>query len=180
MGEMDAVGLNDQLKRWGAATVNRFALHRDGPSAGDNVLAKTFKVANGKKLDRELLKRDGSSRRAIMAARTGVPGLSVVPKWSCDPIRASNDADYPHERAAVCVDVGIPDDLRWIDRALSQMSRQHAIRAMIVREEFTGQGTQRMKAMRVQRAYGGQLSVRQYRYELQRALDWLRGAQEAA
>jgi hypothetical protein len=172
--------LHDQLKRWGMATVNRYAANEDGPSAGDSVLGRTFKVANGKKLDRELLKRDGSSRRAIMAARAGVEtGLSVVPKWACDPIRSKNDADYPHDRPVARVDLGIPDDLRWIDRALAQMARQHAVRALCIREEFTGQGTQRMKAMRVQRALGGKFTVWMYRKEIERGLEWMRGSKAA-
>lgn len=170
--------LNAQLKRWGMATVNRYAANEDGPSKGDSVLGRTFKVANGKKLDRDLLKRDGSSRRAIMAREA--PGLRLVPKWACDPIPARNDAGNPRDIRTERIDIGIPDELRWIDRALSQMSRQHPMRAQCVREEFTGQGTQRMKAGRVERLYGGKLSVRQYRYELQRGLDWLRGAREAA
>ena len=53
------------------------------------------------------------------------------------------------------------------------------LRSMVLREEFTGTGTQRMKAGRVARAYGGELTLRQYRAELQRALDWMGGKRAA-
>ena len=165
-----------ELRRWGIATASRFAYQRDGRGTGDSVLSKTFQVPNGKKVERELVRRDGSDRRELMARRAGVKGLAILPMWACDPVRAANDADPPHEREPVHIDVGIPDDLSWIDRALSQMSRQHPVRALCIREEYTGQGTQRMKAARVERIYGGTLTVRQYRYELQRGLDWMRGS----
>lgn len=166
----------NQLRRWGYATVNRFAANDDGPSAGDSVLAKTRDLAPGTRenFERQLIGRDGEARLRWMAAKADVKGLAKLPAWSCDPIRSRNDADAPHERHAV-VDLGVPDDLRWIDRALASLERQFPVRAMVVREEFCGVGTHRMKAGRVARLYGGQLSVRQYRYELQRGLDWMRG-----
>lgn len=177
--------LRAQLKRWGIATVNRYARRLDGPSAGDSVLAKTFKVANGKKVDRELVKRDGSDRRAIMATAAnrsrdgkGV-GLVAVPKWACEPIRAANDADPPHDREPVAVDVGIPEELRWLDRAISQMERQHPIRAKCLREEFTGQGSQRIKAARVAEFLEGGFTVWMYRKEIERGVQWILGAKDA-
>lgn len=75
--------------------------------------------------------------------------------------------------------MGVPDELRWIDRALAQLSRETPMRALILREEFCGVGTHRMKAARIEHQYGGTLTVRQYRYELQRALDWMRGRKAA-
>ena len=69
MGDDD---LKAELKRWGHATVSRFALQHDGPSAGDSVLAKQRDLGLKSKLkrddERELVKRDGSARRSTMAA----------------------------------------------------------------------------------------------------------------
>src|SRR5688500_8188276 len=104
--------LKAQLKRWGHATVSRFALQHEGPSAGDSVLAKQRDLGLKSKLkrddERDLVKRDGTDRRRYMAARAGVRGLTMLPLWACDPIRAANDADAPHDRAPAFVDVGLP------------------------------------------------------------------------
>ena len=110
-----------------------------------------------------------------MAAGSGVQGLRIVPLWAADPIRASNDADHPHDNPEIAVDVGVPDELRWIDRALASMERQYPMRALILRTEFTVSASQMVKARMVAEKYGGILSLRQYRYELGKALDWFRG-----
>lgn len=175
--------LKAELKRWGQATVSRFARQLDGPTAGDHILAKQRDLGMKSKLkrydDHEPVKRDGSSRRRTMAAAAGVGGLTMLPMWACDPVRAANDASPPHDLEPVFIDVGVPDELRWVDQALGRMLVTHPLRARILREEFTGTGTQRMKAARVERDYGGKLSVRQYRLELQRALDWMGGKRAA-
>ncbi len=100
----------------------------------------------------------------------------MVPMWAADPIRASNDADHPHDNPEIAVDVGVPDELRWIDRALASMERQYPVRALIVRTEFTVPASQAVKARMVAEQYGGVLTLRQYRYELAKATDWLRGS----
>jgi len=175
--------LKAQLKRWGHATVSRFALQYDGPSAGDSVLAKQRDLGLKSKLkrddERELVKRDGSARRRTMAAAAGVRGLSMVPLWACEPIRAANDADPPHDRAPAFVDVGLPDDVRWVEGALARIAADNPIRAACIREEFCGTGTQRMKASRVARLYGGTLSVWMYRREIDLGLEWLRARKAA-
>lgn len=169
--------LKAQLKRWGYATVTRFAANDDGPSMGDSVLVSVREMGAGPKQqardDRDLVKRDGDARLRHMARYAGVQGLTKLPSWSCDPIRARNDADRPHTRHAV-VDIGIPDDLRWIESAVAVMSRQFPIRAAVLREEFCETGTQRAKAARVAARYGGKLSVWLYRRELAMGLEWLR------
>lgn len=174
--------LQQQMKRWGHATVARFAANDDGPSAGDNILAKQrdLGMKSKRKADdeREIVKRGGVERRRFMAAKAGVKHLHILPTWAVDPVPCRNDADRPHERTAV-VDIGVPDELQWIDRALSQLSRESPMRALVLREEFCGVGTQAMKAGRVEKLYGGTLTLRQYRYELQRALDWMRGKRAA-
>ncbi|HEL5053084.1 TPA: hypothetical protein UOA92_000852 [Stenotrophomonas maltophilia] len=171
--------LTEELRRWGHAQVNRFALSR-----ADRSVHVLDKVRDHAPLTREralhdLVGRDGTDRRRLMAAGTGVKGLRVVPLWAADPIRASNDADHPHDNPEIAVDVGVPDELRWIDRALASMERQYALRALIVRTEFTVSASQAVKARMVAEKYGGTLSVWQYRRELQRAVDWIGGAMAA-
>ncbi|WP_064746792.1 hypothetical protein [Lysobacter antibioticus] len=169
------VDLKAELKRWGYYSVTRFAANDDGLSGGDSYLAKAKDLAPGTKERalRVLIGRDGESRRRLMADGAGVKGMHVVPTWACDPVPAKNDASPPSTTFAV-VDLGIPDDLRWIDDAVRSLSRRYPVRAQVLREEFCGVGTQRMKAGRVSRGYGGALSLRQYKYELQLAMDWMR------
>lgn len=123
----------------------------------------------------DLVGRDGESRRRLMAARSGVQGMQMLPTWAVDPVRAANDADKPHDNAEIAVDMGTPDELRWVDRALASMQRQHPLRALIVRTEFTVSASQAVKARIVAEQYGGSLSVRQYRYELGKGIDWAKG-----
>lgn len=167
--------LTEELRRWGHAQVNRFALSR-----ADRSVHVLDKVRDHAPLTREralqdLVARDGSDRRRLMAAGSGVKGMRIVPMWAADPIRASNDADHPHDNPEIAVDLGVPDELRWVDRALASMERQHPLRALIVRTEFTVSASQAVKARMVAEQYGGSLTLRQYRYELGRGLDSVRG-----
>lgn len=173
--------LVSQLRRWGTAKMTRFAANDDGPSAGDHILHRNIDLAPRTiaRAKQRIVGRDGESRRRYMAmkASTETLKMSIIPVWAVDPVPCPNDAGAPTSISAsrASADISVPDELRWIDRAISQLSRQHPVRAMVLREEYCGTGTQRMKAGRVERQYGGQLTVRQYRYELQRALDWMRG-----
>lgn len=128
----------------------------------------------------DLVGRDGAERRRFTAERSGVNGMAMLPMWAVDPIRAYNDADHPHETPEIAVDTGTPDDLRWVDRAMASMNRQYPLRALILRTEFTVSASQAVKARMVAEKYGGTLSVWQYRRELQRGVDWLRGTADAA
>ncbi|TGR55688.1 hypothetical protein EN794_004595 [Mesorhizobium sp. M00.F.Ca.ET.151.01.1.1] len=171
--------LTEELRRWGHAQVNRFALSR-----ADRSVHVLDKVRDHAPLTREraiqdLVGRDGTDRRRLMAAGAGVKGLRIVPLWAADPIRASNDADHPHDNPEIAVDVGVPDELRWIDRALASMERQYPMRALIVRTEFTVSASQAVKARMVAEKYDGKLTLRQYRYELGRGLDSVRGSAAA-
>ncbi|HFF2842358.1 TPA: hypothetical protein ACGCEE_000071 [Stenotrophomonas maltophilia] len=88
--------LTEELRRWGHAQVNRFALSR-----ADRSVHVLDKVRDHAPLTREraiqdLVGRDGTDRRRLMAAGAGVKGLRIVPLWAADPIRASSDADHPH------------------------------------------------------------------------------------
>ncbi|RRU23595.1 hypothetical protein [Stenotrophomonas sp. 278] len=171
--------LTKQLRKWGHAQVNRFALSRADRSV--HVLDKVRDHApmTRERAARDLVARDGAERRRFMAARSGVQGMVMLPTWAVDPVRASNDADHPHDNPEIAVDTGTPDELRWVDRALASMGRQYPLRALIVRTEFTVSASQAVKARMVAEQYGGSLTLRQYRYELGRALDLVRGAAAA-
>ncbi len=164
-----------QLRAWGHAQANRFALSRWDRST--HVLEKARDMAPGtrERALQDLVGRDGSDRRRFMAARSGVEGMGMLPAWAVDPVRATNDADKPHDNPEIAVDVGIPDNLRWVERALASMMRQHPLRALILHTEYTVSASQAVKARMVAEKYGGTLTLRQYRYELSKALDWFRG-----
>lgn len=171
--------LTEQLRRWGHAQVNRFALSR-----GDRSMHVVDKVRDHAPLTleraaRELVGRDGAERSRFMAARSGVQGMSMLPMWAVSPIRSANDADHPHDNPEIAVDTGTPDELRWVDRAMASMHRQYPLPALILRTEFTVSASQAVKARIVAEQYGGALTVRQYRYEMGRALDSTRGTAAA-
>lgn len=172
--------LTKQLRAWGFAKANRYAVPVDRTAKVHQLdRARDFAPGTRERAARQLIGRDGTSRRTLMAAGSGVKGLKIVPMWSCDPIRSTNDADPPHEREVAVVELPVPEELRWIDRAVSQLSRSSELRAMVLVEEFTTTGSQKVKARRVQERYGGKFSVWMYRRELQRALDWMGGKRAA-
>lgn len=164
--------LVSQLEAWGQAHNMRF-VYRERVTAADHPItrAREFAPMTKKKAEKKLVGRDGGDRRRAMAAAAGVSGMHIVPMWACDPIPSKGSGGGGGVDCAV--DVGVPEHLRWIDRALSQLSRINLIRAMCLREEYCGTGTQRDKAARVAETYGGELSVWMYRKELDRARDFL-------
>lgn len=182
-----------QKFRWGCAPLDDNGL-ADRQRA--HILAKNQNLApkTRERADRKLIPRSGISRRMQMAAaanaicckggrlhagcdecpsRPRAPVLDVAPMWSCDPIPAKNDASHPFDREPARVDMGVPEDLRWIDVAMSQMARQYPLREMCVREEYAGSGSQGAKFARVAQKYGGKLSIWMYRREIQKGLEFL-------
>lgn len=173
------------LKAWGHATVNRFAL--SGSDRSTNVLASNLRnlpVQSKSNDDRELLKRDGRSRRMRMAGalrgsvKDGNGGIRMVfvPLWACDPIPARNDADRPHDNPEAAVDLGIPDDLRWVDALVMRIERQNPLRGLVLRIEYTETANQLDKAALVheeqkRRGFGGKFTKDMYRRELEKAID---------
>jgi hypothetical protein len=171
------------LKAWGDATVNRYAVCRSDRSTHQLDKARDMAPGTRENAAKRLADRDGRSRRATMAVAATHGArmkMQAVPKWACEPIRASNDADQPKDHPEIAVDMGIPDELLWIEHAVCQMERQHPMRALIVRTEFTINASQQVKARMVQEQYGGSLTVWQYRAELDRAIAWIGGARDAA
>lgn len=187
------------LRRWGYAHANRYAYTRHEMSRHVLENARDYAPKSVERALADLVKRDGRSRRTLMATQLGDAGVRVVPAWAADPIRGRNDADKPHDNPEIAVDMGMPDDLRWIDRSLASMARQFPLRAQVVRTEFTVAASQRIKAKMACDAFveemakrlgitpppageGGRpaLTSRQYRHELEAALVWFRGASLAA
>ncbi|WP_313642140.1 hypothetical protein [Stenotrophomonas sp.] len=167
------------LRAWGHAQANRYALSHADRSVHVLDKARDFAPGTKERALRDLVGRDGTERRRFMARRSGVDAMHILPTWAVDPIRATNNADRPHDNPEIAVDVGIPDNLRWVESALVAMERQNLLRALIVRTEYTVAASQAVKARMVAEKYGGSLTLRQYRYELGRSLDLLRGRMAA-
>lgn len=170
----------EDLIRWGIAQANRYAYSRGDRTVHALQAVRDHAPGTTENALRDLIGRDGSERRRFMARKSGVEGMTILPTWAVDPVPARNDADRPHDNPEIAVDMGIPDDLRWVDRALASMARQYPLRVLVVRTEFTVSASQAAKAAMVREQYGGTLSVWQYRRELQRALDWMGGVQRVA
>lgn len=194
--------MREILREWGVASVNRWCFSRGDRSI--HVLEQARDMAPGTKENalRDLIGRDGGDRRRLMAA--GIPWdnpgkrMDVVPMWACDPIRDANDADHPHDRPEIAVDQGIPHELMWVDQMVVQLERQSLLRGIIVRTEYTVSASQFVKAGIACETYEAEmakrlglaprekaddekpaLTVRQYRLELDRALDWFVGRMAA-
>ena len=133
--DLQREAIREALRAWGIASVNRWCFSRGDRSI--HVLEQARDLAPGTKENalRDLVGRDGTDRRRLMAA--GIPWekrgkrMDIVPTWACDPIRAANDADHPHERPEIAVDQGIPEDLRWVEQMVGQMGRQFPLRALL-------------------------------------------------
>lgn len=76
---------------------------------------------------------------------------------------------------AASVDMGLPPELRIIDRALMHLYRANTMRGLVMRIEYTGFGRHMDKAYQVASAMRiAELPVRKYRDELRMGKDWLR------
>lgn len=167
------------LRAWGHAQANRYALSHADRSVHVLDKARDFAPGTKERALRDLVGRDGTERRRFMARRSGVDAMHILPTWAVDPIRSTNNADRPHDNPEIAVDVGIPDNLRWVESAIAAMMRQNPLRGLIVHTEYTVAASQAVKARMVAEKYGGSLTLRQYRYELGRSLDLLRGRMAA-
>jgi hypothetical protein len=186
--------IKEALKAWGHAVQNRFAV--SGESHSRHALAKALDLAPGttENAMRQLLGRDGTSRRTFMAQKTSTDKLQmrILPTWAVDPVRASNDADRPHDNPEIPVDMGIPEHLRWIDRLVRVMDQEQPLMAACIRQEYCAAGSQAAKARRVndQLKFGmvqdskgiarPRFRVWMYRNELERAVAWIQGFAAAA
>src|SRR5690606_18577519 len=144
-GKMAGDPLIEELRRWGIATSGYHAVNDDGPSHGDSVLARQRDMGLRSRLKREddyqPVGRDGTERRQFMAARSGVKGMRITPKWAVDPIPSRNDASPPRDLPRAHIEAFVPDELRWVDRALASLARgKTPIRALVIRVEYTTTG----------------------------------------
>jgi hypothetical protein len=167
--------IRECLRAWGQAEVGRYCYSRSDRS--HHMLSHAMEIAPGTKerAERKLIGRNGLDRRELMAQGSGVQGMRAIPMWACDPIRAKNDADPPHDRPEIAVDTGIPESLRWVERAILGLRRQSDLQAVIVRTEYTVSASQGVKAHMVSQETGLKLSKWQYRRELALAEAWLAG-----
>lgn len=178
--------LEKQLRSWGFAKVSRYDAVRDPEAAPDThpiSRARQFAPMTREKAALTLVGR-ATERRRLMAKGLGICGVEVVPADFVDPIRCvesriDGPIPRPHEAKQAAVDRGVPEDLRWIDRAIAELSRVSKIRALCLEVEFCEVGYHDRKAAIVADRYGGKFSVWQYRRELRYALDWLRMKQVA-
>lgn len=174
--------IKQALKDWGAAVQNRYAVTRGERSTHVLQAVRDHAPGTAENAMRELIRRDGRDRRTFMAARSGVPGLRILPTYAVDPVTASNDAGKPHDNPEIPVDLGIPDNLRWVDRLVTLMDQVKPVMAACVREEYCTVGSQDVKARRVSQklGYGGRFTKWMYRAEVERAAIWIEGFAAAA
>lgn len=166
--------LEQQLRAWGDATLGRHAANEDGPqSAAPHPIARAREAAPGKKQTEFVpVGRDGEERRRFMASRSGVKHLRILPLWAVSPISC---VETRAKGPSASVDQGIPENLRWLDRAMLELYRQNPLRGVCLRMEYCGAGGQRDKAAAVARALDCELTLRQYRDELRLAREWMKG-----
>lgn len=174
--------IREALKAWGMAEANRYAYSRGDRTV--HVLQQVREHAPGttERALRDLVGRDGESRRRFMAARSGDVGLAILPTWAVDPVRAANDADRPHDNPEIAVDQGIPDHLRWVDVLVRALEKQRPLTGACIREEFATSGSQAVKARRVveRLRYDGTFTKWNLRQEVDRGIAWIEGFSAAA
>lgn len=166
--------LDQQLREWGRATMGRHAANEDGPpSVNAHPIARAREFASGKKKKEFVpVGRDGRERRRFLAANAGVDRMTIIKPWAVDPIRC---VDSSRGGGSASVDLGVPEELKWIDRMMLDLYRQNPLRGVCLRLEYCGFGTQAEKAVQAARAEGCDLTLRQYRSEVKLAREWMRG-----
>lgn len=165
--------LDAALRAWGHAQVNRYAVRQaPGDRTQAHPLQQAMDVAPGtvERAMARLSGRDGHSRRTFMAR--DIPGKRIVPTWACDAVPCHDDAGRPRDLPEQAHDMGIPDDLRWVDDAIRRLSRVSEITAAVLSVEFTAPSTARQaaRARMVAERTGIQMQARRYRSELRSAL----------
>lgn len=176
--------IKQALKDWGHAVQNRYAVSRGERTV--HVLQQVREHAPGTAENalRDLVGRDGRSRRQFMGERSGSEKLVIpmLPTWAVDPVRAANDADRPHDNPEIPIDMGIPDHLRWVDRLVTLLDQEKPLMAACIREEYCSVGSQAVKARRVAErlGHGDRLRLWMFRAEIEKAVAWIEGFSAAA
>lgn len=169
--------LDDLLRRWGDAQIGRHDAANDDrvcrdPGSHPISKAREFAPMTREKFANQIVGRDGRERRTLMAAKSGVRGMRIVPQWACDPVSGK---ETRHMGPVASVDRGLPAELRIVDRALMDLYRANTLRGLVMRIEYTGFGRHTDKAEQVAKAMRiPELSVRKYRDELRMGREWLR------
>lgn len=178
------IDMRDHLRRWGEATVNRFQRIEHSGHVQVHALDRAREYAPGTRARAavRLAGRNGHSRLMIMGYAAGLTShsgkrTSPAPEWVCDPIpctdtrkRTPRESIHDAAKSSAMIDLGIPDHLRWIDDKINRIGKQKPILAQVLHAEYTTPGTQKMKAGALMRRFGGEVTSRQYRELLSRAM----------
>lgn len=164
--------LDSALRAWGHAQVNRYAVRQTrGERTDSHPLQQAMSSAPGTR-ERALARlrgRDGHSRREHMARDLD---RRVVPMWACDPVSCHDDSARPHDPPEIAHDMGIPDDLRWVEDAVGRLRRVSPTTAAVLYVEYTAPplARQTARARMVTEQTGVQMQARRYREELKSAV----------
>lgn len=163
--------LDQQLRQWGHALNGRHEVRRSENDPGSHPISKARQFAmKPKDFIKKVAGRDGRDRRTAMAA--GTPGQRISPMWASDPITCKETRP---SGSGAAVDQGVPSDLMWIEKAAMALYRQHPIRGVVLRFEYSLHGPQKDKAAKVSEAVGEKVTLRRYREEKKLALEWVQG-----
>lgn len=180
--KVEVESVQKQLARWGAAktfAADRIADAADNPRQHIIDRLTRFAPKTRKRAQKKILGRDGEDRRRIVASKARIRGMPVVPMWAVDPIRCTQTrvgGPIPDRQRA---DI-MPAELIWIDRALDAMAKNDPVAALVLRVEYTKDGTQQERAKIAARVGKLSMTFWQYRKELDRAVAMLEGFRLAA
>lgn len=170
-----------ELQRWGMAQTyltERREEVRENPRQHIIERTRRFAPKTRKLFNKKLVGRDGKDRRRIMAKSACIRGVPVLPMWAADPIRCSSTRKGQWAKPQD-VDLAMPPELAWLDVAVTALGRQSPLLELIVRTEYTWDGNRMQRAQAAQRLYRGNLTLWQYRQQLDRALGILQVVADA-
>lgn len=162
--------LDTLLVEWGAQSKYDEA-KREGATES-HVLQRGRAYAPGtrEKAAKQLVGRDGFSRRRLMARDLGACGIDAVPKSYVSPVAGKQTRKAgPMER----VSDSIPPRLKAVHLAALELYRVDKLAGLALRQEYCAYGSQSTKAFRLSEATGEKVGVRVYREALARALGWM-------
>lgn len=162
-----------EMQRWGEFQSQRYTrqeVSEDAPGSHPLARAREFAPETRERAAKLLAGRDGRSRRTIMGAAAGT---GISPQWASDPIPCTETRTPGPPLAQF--DRGIPSDYRWIEKAITSLSRTHPVRAAVLRHEFLVKASQGVRARMVSEETGVGVSKWQYRRELALGMAYLEG-----
>ena len=158
--------IEDLLIAWGRVYGKGREYFEERSPTGNSNLARII----GKPKQESTVKRNGISRRVMMAQSMlvdgkSVTGLMAVPKWSCDPCRGVQTRSFKPETDIRETPTMTRVQAAWL--ALHRISEQEAT---AIRIHY-----QRRDLSREQRARELSLTVRAYRDAVARGREYIRG-----